>query len=177
MERWSDKRNRKPLILRGDRQTGKTSAVRMFSQKYEVYIELNLEKESERRYFEELSDVKDIFDAICLTRGIQPIKGKTLLFIDEIQFSPRAVAMLRYFYEEMSWLHVISAGSLLDTIMDKKIQLKVESPENFGRYISLWTRQNIPGQFEFIPAHIVEFSENFALPSPVLPLQSAPFQS
>src|SRR5690606_23146099 len=105
LEKWADKHNRKPLILRGARQTGKTSAIRMFSQKYEVYIELNLEKESDRRYFEELSDVKDIFDAICLTRGVQPIKGKTLLFIDEIQFSPRAVAMLRYFYEEMSWLH------------------------------------------------------------------------
>lgn len=140
LEKWADKHNRKPLILRGARQTGKTSAVRMFSQKYEVYIELNLEKESERRYFEELSDVKDILDAICLTRGVQPIKGKTLLFIDEIQFSPRAVAMLRYFYEEMSWLHVISAGSLLDTIMDKKISFPV-------------------GRVEYLPMHPCSFSE------------------
>jgi predicted AAA+ superfamily ATPase len=140
LKKWADKRNRKPLILRGARQTGKTSAVRMFSKKYEVYIELNLEKESERRYFEELSDVKDILDAICLTRGVQPIKGKTLLFIDEIQFSPRAVAMLRYFYEEMSWLHVISAGSLLDTIMDKKISFPV-------------------GRVEYLPMHPCSFSE------------------
>lgn len=140
LEKWADKRTRKPLILRGARQTGKTSAVRMFSQRYEVYIELNLEKEFERRYFEELSDVKDILDAICLTRGLQPIKDKTLLFIDEIQFSPRAVAMLRYFYEEMSWLHVISAGSLLDTIMDKKISFPV-------------------GRVEYLPMHPCSFSE------------------
>lgn len=140
LREWSLKKWRKPLILRGARQTGKTSAVRIFSENYEVYIEVNLEKETERALFDDLSDVHKIFDAICLSRGVKPDKDSTLLFIDEIQFSSRAVAMLRYFYEEIPWLHVIAAGSLLDPVLDKKISFPV-------------------GRVEYMPMHSCSFHE------------------
>ena len=66
-----------------------------------------------------------LLDAICLQKKIQPVKGSTLLFIDEIQNSPTAVQLLRYFYEEIPWLHVIAAGSLLESLFAKDISFPV----------------------------------------------------
>ena len=65
LEKWSEKENRKPLILRGARQVGKTSAVKMFAQKYKVFIELNLEKKADKTLFDDFSEVTRLFDAVC----------------------------------------------------------------------------------------------------------------
>lgn len=112
---WKAYQLRKPLILRGARQIGKTFAVRQLGTTFESFVEVN---------FDERPDLKVIFahnlqplriiQELSLQLGQSIIPGKTLLFFDEIQQVPQALAALRYFYEMMPELHVIAAGSLLD---------------------------------------------------------------
>ena len=116
LEEWKAASARKPVILRGARQVGKTTVVREFGKRFDTFIELNLEKKADRDLFENDLSVKDLFRYICLEKKIVP-HGKILLFIDEIQNSPKAVAQLRYFYEEMPELYVVGAGSLLEVMM------------------------------------------------------------
>ncbi len=95
---WKGKPNRKPLIIRGARQVGKSTLIRDFSKEYDHFIELNLEKEKFRKLFEENDEVKDILDlAFLLSNTPGDNKNATLLFVDEIQESPSAIKKLRYF--------------------------------------------------------------------------------
>ncbi len=119
LKKWTDSPDRKPLILRGARQVGKTSLVNLFSKNFDNYIYLNLEIPSEAKLFQRELSISDLFQSILLNKNIS-IKGKTLLFIDEIQNSPEAVNSLRYFYEELPELYVIGAGSLLEVMMEMK---------------------------------------------------------
>lgn len=114
---WKNKSNRRPLILRGARQTGKTTIVRKFAKQFSNFIELNLEKDSVRRIFSEVRDIKDVVQSIEGITNKKVIPNETLLFIDEIQNSITAIKLLRYFYEELPELHVVSAGSLLEVRM------------------------------------------------------------
>ena len=118
LEEWKAASVRKPLILRGARQVGKTTVVREFGKRFDTFIELNLEKKADRDLFENDLSVKDLFRYICLEKKIVP-NGLVLLFIDEIQNSPKAVAQLRYFYEEMPEVYVVGAGSLLEVMMER----------------------------------------------------------
>ena len=135
---WKDEVRRKPLLLRGVRQCGKTSAVRHLSQVFDNYVEVNLEKQhSLHRLFESDIDVRQIISRLEL-EALKPIKaGKTLLFIDEIQACPRAITALRYFYEEMPDLHVIAAGSLLEFVLNNnRMKGRIEFP--VGRIRSVY---------------------------------------
>lgn len=116
---WANKNDRKPLVLRGARQVGKTTAVGIFSEEFDQYIYLNLEKVEERMLFENNYPFKDLLMALFFYARKIRNNGKTLIFIDEIQNSPRAVALLRYFYEEANDIYVITAGSLLESILDR----------------------------------------------------------
>lgn len=122
---WAGRENRKPLVLRGSRQVGKTTAVEMFSKEFDQYIALNLEREEERKIFETSYPFQDLLMALFFYAGKERKLGRTLIFIDEIQNAPRAIALLRYFKEEAGDLFVIAAGSLLETIMDRKISYPV----------------------------------------------------
>lgn len=131
---WAQNEGRKPLILRGARQTGKTTLIRDFGKKFDSFIELNLEKKADSDLFERDLSVKDLFQAICLEKNV--VEGsKVLLFIDEIQNSPKAVAILRYFYEEMPELYVIGAGSLLEVMMERH---KISFPVGRVEYLYLF---------------------------------------
>ena len=77
-----------------------------------------------QRYFLKSNDIRS-YCKIFLFKNIQQDQKRTLIFIDEIQNSPKAVAMLRYFYEEFPQFHVIAAGSLLETLMDTHISFPV----------------------------------------------------
>mgnify|MGYP001612084134 CR=1 FL=1 len=114
---WKQRSNRKPLVLRGARQTGKTTLVRKFAVGFEGFVELNLEKDQIRKLFSKVKDVKDVVQSIEGYSNKRVIPGKTLLFIDEIQNSIPAIKLLRFFHEEMPELHIISAGSLLEVRM------------------------------------------------------------
>src|SRR6185312_5122713 len=112
---WKNSPNRKPILLRGARQVGKTFAVRKLGESFQNYIEINFERRPELKSIFELNLIPSriIRDLIAiLKQEINP--GSTLLFFDEVQEAPNAIIALRYFYEEMPDLHVIAAGSLLD---------------------------------------------------------------
>ena len=142
LTRWKASSNRKPLILRGARQVGKTTLIKQFAQTYKQYIFLNLEKSDDRNFFEKSDDVKKIVDSLFLSKNISSNVKDTLLFIDEIQESPKAIHLLRYFYEDIPNLHVISAGSLLEFAMRKvpsfpvgRVEYLYLYPLNFLEYL------------------------------------------
>ena len=114
---WKCRPERKPLVLRGARQTGKTTLVRKFAAGFQNFVEINLEKDQVRKIFSEVKDIKDVVQSIEGISNKRIIPGKTLLFIDEIQNSDSAIKLLRYFHEELPELHVVSAGSLLEVRM------------------------------------------------------------
>lgn len=137
---WKSEWNRKPLLLRGVRQCGKTSIIRHFSAEFENYVEINFE-ENERckAIFERDLDVQRILTTLELESGQRIIPGKTLLFFDEIQACPRAVVSLRYFYEDRPELHVIAAGSLLEILLSgKRKKEKISFPVGRVRSIFLY---------------------------------------
>lgn len=116
LEKWKDRQDRKPLILRGARQVGKTVSVRRFAQKFFKgnFIEINLENPEHERLFREELSVSDFEQAVQLKFNAEIKDGETLLFIDEIQNSSALMKLLRFLYEERPLLHVIAAGSLLE---------------------------------------------------------------
>ena len=136
---WKDSLRRKPLILRGVRQCGKTQTVRHFAEQFESYVEINLEKQTSlHNAFTGDIDVQKIINRLELETGIPIIPGKTLLFIDEIQSCPRAVTALRYFYEDMPELHVVAAGSLLEIVLSQDKQNPIDFPVGRVRSIFMY---------------------------------------
>lgn len=143
LESWKTSKNRKPLILRGARQVGKTTLVKEFSKSYKHHIFLNLEKTADTAIFETYDDVETLVEALFLSNNISPKEqGSTLLFIDEIQELPKAIQSLRYFFEEVPDLHVIAAGSLLEFAMKDvesfpvgRIEYLYLYPLNFQEYL------------------------------------------
>ena len=127
LEKWAVKLNRKPLIIRGSRQVGKTTLVDSFAENFENYLYLNFEKNpSAMALFEKEQETKDLLAEIFLFCNKEKTQGKTLLFIDEIQNSKTAIMKLRYFYEaKLDDLYVIAAGSLLETMLKKNISFPV----------------------------------------------------
>jgi predicted AAA+ superfamily ATPase len=122
---WSNQTKRKPLVLRGARQVGKTSAVQIFSSNFEQYLYFNLEKWEEKQLFESNFSFSDILLSLFLYTNKHRYGYRTLIFIDEIQNSSKAVALLRYFFEEAPDLYIITAGSLLETYIDSHISFPV----------------------------------------------------
>lgn len=113
--RWKDNSRRKPLLLRGARQVGKSKSIRHLGESFEYYAEVNFEKRPElKEIFEQNSDVNDICSALSMVLDIPVSPGKTLLFLDEIQDCPAAIKSLWFFKEDLSDLHVAAAGSLLE---------------------------------------------------------------
>ncbi len=117
LEDWKKKPGRKPLIVRGARQTGKTACVEIFGKSFTHFISLNLERESDLRLFEGSTDLREAIQAIELAKHQRLFEPDTLLLIDEIQASPKAIAWLRFFYEDHPDLFVIAAGSLLEVVI------------------------------------------------------------
>lgn len=115
LQSWKVKKERKPLILRGARQVGKTSAVLLFGKNnFEQVVHINLEKPEHARLFPGEVSLKEFETIVNVAFGQKLVPGKTLLFIDEIQENPFLLKLLRFFFEEIPQLHVIAAGSLLE---------------------------------------------------------------
>lgn len=112
---WAREENRKPLMIRGARQTGKTSAVRQLAGSFRHFVQIDFERDAAARaFFAGDFDVQAICEKIEMRYGKPVEDGMTLLFFDEIQACPRAIEALRYFYESRPGLHVVATGSLLD---------------------------------------------------------------
>ncbi len=118
LNNWIKKADRKPVILRGARQVGKTWIVRDFSKSADLkLIEINFEREPEMAgIFQEKSPENIILNLERL-KGIRIDKTNSLLFLDEIQKAPQVLANLRWFYEEIPSLPVIATGSLFDFVL------------------------------------------------------------
>ena len=134
LQQWKDQSDRKPLVLRGARQVGKTTAVMEFAKQFDVFLHLNLEKTVDRNLFEQQEEVNELIRAIFLHKKQEINGGSVLLFIDEIQYSKKAVAVLRYFYEEANHIYVIAAGSLLETVMDVR---RISFPVGRVEYLAM----------------------------------------
>ncbi len=115
LDAWKGRVDRKPLIVRGARQVGKTFLVEDFGHRcFESVLTVNLEqKENLHRLFEGM-EPQWIIQELGLYFNQSVVPGKTLLFLDEVQACPKAIACLRYFQEALPDLHVIAAGSLLE---------------------------------------------------------------
>jgi predicted AAA+ superfamily ATPase len=142
---WKNSDRRKPLLLRGARQVGKSSSVRELGKQFEYFLEVNFEfKEHQKakKNFEQSSSPKKIADTLFAMFGTPVEAGKTLLFLDEIQSCTDAISALRYFYEEMPDLHVIAAGSLLEFALEElpsfgvgRITSRFMYPLSFSEYL------------------------------------------
>lgn len=144
LDQWAANPNRKPLVIRGAIQVGKTTVVNYFAQKFEQYIYLNLELAEDRQPFEQFTTIETLLQTLFFLRNkTLDKKNKTLLFIDEIQEVPEAINILRYFYEQEPELAVIAAGSMLETLFDKsvsfpvgRVEYKVLRPVSFPEFLA-----------------------------------------
>ncbi len=120
MVRWRGEERRKPLVVRGARQVGKTTLVESFGRThFEELVAVDLERSrSLHRVFEGDLDAHRLLSELRLLLDRDLVPGRSLLFFDEIQACPRALMALRYLYEEVPELHVIAAGSLLEFALD-----------------------------------------------------------
>lgn len=136
LQQWATKKLRKPLLVRGARQVGKSWSIRNLGKTYfkDNFVELNLEKiPNLHSIFKQDFDVNRIIQELELVLGNTIEPGKTLVFIDEIQECPEAIMALRYFFEDMPNLHIIAAGSLLEFVLSD-ISFPVGRVEQLAMY-------------------------------------------
>ena len=155
--KWKNSNHRKPLLLRGARQVGKTTIIDQFSSEFSHYVKLNLEIEAERNLFE-INDIEKLVNAIFLLKGEGALHSNTLLFIDEIQESPKAIKQLRYFYESKPDLFVVAAGSLLEFSLKDvasfpvgRIEYLYVHPLNFEEFLGAISNQGVVDALKTIP--------------------------
>ncbi len=141
---WKESKNRKPLVLLGARQVGKTHILKEFGKTYKNFYYINIESSIEFiEIFENSNDVHTIFRRIQFHLEQKIDIENSLLFFDEIQASSRAITMLKYFNEEYSDLHIVCAGSLLGVSLNRggysipvgKINTKYMYPMMFDEFL------------------------------------------
>jgi hypothetical protein len=132
---WKTQKQRKPLLLRGARQVGKSYLIRHFGKKeFDKYLEVNLELYPEIHNFFQTQKPNEIIKNLTIFFNT-PIDKDTLVFLDEIQECPSAISSLRYFYELTPEIPIISAGSLVDFVLDSS---KVQVPVGRIQYLFLY---------------------------------------
>jgi len=115
LRRWKDEPRRKPLIVRGARQVGKTYSIRQLGRQFPNYVEVNFEKDRQlSTFFSGSLAPRPLCEKLSVYFRTPITPGRTLLFFDEVQACPDALRSLRFFQEEFSDLHVVAAGSLLE---------------------------------------------------------------
>lgn len=120
LQEWASRDVHKPILLRGARQVGKSTAVRHLGEQFHNYVEINLEKQPNyKALFKTDLNAKRIITQLSAICGQKIEPGKTLLFIDEIQVCPEAIMSLRFFKEDIPELHLIAAGSLLEFALEE----------------------------------------------------------
>jgi len=168
---WKNRTHKKPMIVRGARQVGKTYTIEEFGNEYfNELIKINFEETPELKQFFITNDVEQTIQNLEIYFGKKIPISETLLFLDEIQICPEAIDSLRYFYEKIPKLHVIAAGSLLDhTLNDLQYSMPVGRIEFAYMY---------PLNFyEFLIAidekFLVEFLKSYKIPDKIpLPIHN-----
>jgi len=150
LRQWKERNNRKPLVLRGARQVGKTTVVNAFGKEFDNYLYFNLDIESDRALFERNIPLDDLINSLYAKQGKKKKSGTVLLFIDEIQNSPKTISLLRYFKEQRPDIHVISAGSLLENVVDVsasfpvgRVEYLALRPCSFYEFLNALGKENL----------------------------------
>ena len=151
--KWKESSNRKPLIVHGARQVGKTYIIKQFGKEnYNNLIYVNFETNQEfSSQISEHIDAKYIINKLELFYGEKILPGKTLIFFDEIQANERALTALKYFYEDAPEYHVIAAGSLLGVAINRenysfpvgKVQMLNMYPLSFKEFLIAVGREDL----------------------------------
>ena len=117
--RWKNDADRKPLVLRGARQVGKTWLMKEFGKAYyDNYVYFNFDEEDElKSIFETNKNPQRIIDLLSMISGEKILPGNTLILFDEVQECPDALNSLKYFKEKANDYHMMAAGSLLGTLL------------------------------------------------------------
>lgn len=155
---WKESENRKPLIVHGARQVGKTYIIKQFGKEhYENLIYVNFETNQEfSSQIADSIDPKYVIHKLELFFGEKIIPGKTLLFFDEIQANERALTSLKYFCEEAPEYHVIAAGSLLGIAINReqysfpvgKVQMLTMYPLSFPEFLMAIGREELIAEIQ-----------------------------
>ncbi len=161
LEKWKEKRRRKPLLITGVRQCGKTYIVEDFAGRcFDSYVKVNFESENKlSAIFDYDFDVRRIITELEQHFKMQIIPGETLVFFDEIQECPRAITALKYFCENMGDLHIICAGSLLGGALKReqisfpvgKVNRMQLYPMSFKEFVIASGRDDLIRVFEAWP--------------------------
>jgi len=180
LKEWKASMSRKPLILRGARQVGKTSVVRKFAnENFDNLVEINLERKDENIFFKNVTNVNEFIRKAEVITKKSVIEGKSLLFIDEIQESPEIMKLLRFFAEERPNIHIVVAGSLLEAKTSDKWNVPVGRveymflyPMTFFEYLDAIGEENLKnnpniGQ-ELIIKHLNDYLLVGGMPEAIL---------
>lgn len=177
LQAWFNRENRKPLILRGARQVGKTTVVEHFARNFQQFLSFNLEMKEDRDLFEQELSFEKLVQALFFSRNCSIKEASSLIFIDEIQHSGKAILSLRYFYEKYPDIPVIAAGSLLEAVMDKyktsfpvgRVEYLYMHPLTFQEYLGALNETAAAEAFETVPlpeyahAKILELFHEYSL--------------
>ena len=122
LKKWKDASDRKPVLLRGARQTGKTWVMEAFGKEcFEHYVKFDFDRTPElKSVFKDTKDPERLIRGLSLYSDVPIIAGRTLIVFDEIQECEAALNSLKYFYEEAPGYHIIAAGSLLGIAVKRK---------------------------------------------------------
>lgn len=150
---WKESVNRKPLVIHGARQVGKTYIIKQFGKEnYDNLIYVNFETNQVlSSQISESIDAKYIINKLELFYGEKILPGKTLIFFDEIQANERALTSLKYFYEDAPEYHIVAAGSLLGIAINRenysfpvgKVQMINMYPLSFKEFLIAIGRENL----------------------------------
>lgn len=165
LEQWRTSPYRKPLILKGVRQVGKTWILKEFGKRYyENVAYFNFDENEEyKEFFETTKDVKRILQNLIMASGYHIEPGKTLIIFDEIQDCPKVINSLKYFCENASEYHIACAGSLLGVALAKpssfpvgKVTFMQINPMSFSEFLVANGDENL-----------VEFMKSVNSPEPI----------
>lgn len=152
LKEWKTRENRKPLVIRGARQVGKTFLVREFAkEEFDHYLEINFDETPSKKELFLPENIDTIIQYISLDTDVPVLPGETLIFLDEIQRAPEVFAKLRYFFEKKKDIHVIAAGSLLDFVLEAhsfsmpvgRIEYMYMGPMDFMEYLQAAGAENL----------------------------------
>ena len=169
--RWKTSNRRKPLVVRGGRQTGKTWSVDRFGKNhFSSVVKIDLEKRRDLHdiFAGDLSS-RTILSHLALVAGRRIIHGETLLFLDEIQACPRALMALRYLYEEASDLHVVAAGSLMEFALSEvsfpvgRVQFLNMYPMTFAEFLVAGGQDQLAEILQEPPARLDDVAHQLLL--------------
>lgn len=133
---WANRDARKVLLLRGARQVGKTFVCRQLGESFKSFVEVNLVEQPmiAKLFNDEGLSIDQLITSIAALVGQRIVDGETLLFIDEIQASPAAIAKLRFFHEKRPQLHVVATGSLIEFALEEVASFGVGRVEYLFMY-------------------------------------------